>query len=342
MTMYDDERLVTLLREVDLPPTPPDRLTEVTRRARRGESRRASVLATVLAVVMVAGVMSALSLRNRSDVQELTVADAVRTTEAAGSARLTMQMTLSNSANNSLLPDGEFMTMSGLADFVNGRYVLKGTGNGQSMEMRIIGKDRWMRVPIPVSFGGVAGKPWLHSVETTSQGADAAFSSVDPTVVMKALATKGTVVSTKLVGDRTRTVLRLPAHAFGQPAGLVSAEANVTVETDSDSRVRLITSEIAVKEFGTVTLSMRYDDFGIEVDVQPPPADQVRESQSSGGTSSSTQGFSISPNSSPADRAKACERIKAMVEQMPVARTEQEKQQRALFDKAVAQACANG
>jgi hypothetical protein len=37
MTVHDDERLVTLLRDIDLPAAPVDRLGDVTRRARAAE-----------------------------------------------------------------------------------------------------------------------------------------------------------------------------------------------------------------------------------------------------------------------------------------------------------------
>ncbi|MBK5307747.1 MAG: hypothetical protein JJD92_13760 [Frankiaceae bacterium] len=340
MSMYGDDRVVTLLREMDLPPAPPDRLGQVTRRARRGESRRASALAGVMAVVLFAGVVSAVSLHNRSSSEVLTVAEAVNATQATGSARMTMRVTITNSPQPNVFKGGKVFDVTGLADFVHQRYVLTGTSAGQSIETRIIGKDRWTKIPTPVGFGDVGGKPWLHTVEKSSESAAGVFNDPDPRVLLEALTEQGTVVNTKQVGDRRQTVLRLPGGFFGSSSSAAGdADSQVTIDIDGAGRIRRMATQMTAAELGTLTMTLRYDDFGIEVDVQPPPADEVQEAPTSG-SSSSSQGFSLSPSSSPAERAKACERIKAMVQQMPVPNTEQEKAQRAMFDQAVAATCA--
>ncbi|MCW2571918.1 MAG: hypothetical protein JWO88_1976 [Frankiales bacterium] len=342
MTMYDDDRVVTLLREVDLPLSPPDRLGQVTRRARGLESRRMSALAGVMALVLAAGVVSALSVHNRSGTDQLTVAAAARATQDAGSARVTIRVTLAKSASP-LLPDGELLSMSGPVDFRQQKLAFKGSFSKAPIEMRAIGKDRWIKSPEALLPGGAPAKPWVHSVEVASKGA-ADFASMDPARLLDVLTSKGTVVSRTQDGDRTKTVLRLPLDAFRTAFGSSppTVSADVTVETDASGRIRKTTAETTLVGLGTSLMTISYDDFGIDVHVQPPPADQVQEASATTGSSGASQTFTLNGNSSPQDRKNACEQLKTVRAQMPAGQSEQEKKARELFDRAVAKACATG
>ena len=337
MTMYDEDRVVTLLREVDLPQAPADRLGQVTRRARRSESRHATALVAVMAVVLGAGVLSAVSLRDRGNSEVLTVAGAANATSAAGSARMTMEFEFdAKTQQQAGFPTGAYR-VSGPVDFVNKRAALKGTTLGQQVEIRIIGKDRWMKVPTPVGSGGIGGKPWLHSVESATDRGSALSDFPDPTEMLEQLKAEGTVLSTRQIDDGTRTVVRVPVE--NAPASFEGeTHADLTVDTDGDGRIRVMKSVTTLQEV-SVTMTLRFDDFGIDVDVQPPPADQVQESASSSSSGSQTFSGGVSSSASPEDRQRACETFKASRAQQPTPRTEQEKEQLKRFDEMVAQVC---
>jgi hypothetical protein len=349
MTMYDDSRVVTLLREIDPPFSPPDRLIEVRRRARREESRRATALACVMALVLAAGVVSVINLGGRGRTETHSVAGAANATAAAGSARVTFRAVVTK-ATQTAIPAGELMVLSGPVDFTHEKFVLKGTFNGVGgIEERGIGKDRWTKYDLSKSAGsGLAAellpnrKPWTHYTDNTPPADLAGFGNGDPTTLLTTLKSKGEVVSSSEVGDRTRTVLRLPADAFGVSFGSAphSSTVDTTVDSDSDGRIRLVTSETTAEGLGTIRVSVAYDDFGVGVEVQPPPTDEVQETPAVGSSGTSQQ-FSVGSSSSPADRKKACEMFKRIRAQQPAPQTDQEKVQRRLLDSSIAQICAN-
>jgi hypothetical protein len=278
---YDDDRVVTLLRDVDLPPAPPDRLGQVTQRARTRDTRHLSAVAAVMAVVLTAGVASAIALRGHSTTEQLTVAGAVQATQDTGSARITMHVDVTHSTNPSF-PNGRIFDITGLVDFHHNAFEMKGTFDGASMGMtstfeeRVIGRDHWRKESFNV--GSNSGKPWVHSMVTTSGGALADARTADPSQMLNLLTSKGTVLSRTTDGDGTKTVVRLPASELGSASpALKDARVDVTMESDSDGRIRVVTTAMDAAGLGTTVTSIRYDDFGIAVHVEPPPADQVEE-----------------------------------------------------------------
>jgi hypothetical protein len=341
MTMYDDSRVVTLLREIEPPMGPADRLLDVRRRARRSESRRASALAGVMAVVMTAGVVSAISLGGRGNTETLSVAGAANATAAAGSAMFSMEMTVTKSANPSLAV-GPLMTLKGPGRFDGSRFSLVGTFMKQPLELRGIGKDRWFKTVLPAGFGTSQQKPWTHSVETGKPSTTVLgdFNSADPTELLDVLKSKGETVSQVQVGDRTKTVLRLPADEFGGFGGAPGSQTEVTVLSDADGRIRVMTSVMDAAGLGTTRTTIRYDDFGIEFDVRPPPADQVQEQ--SDVTSSFSKDFTATIGSSSASTKQACEQVRSFLKSRPAPTNDQERQQQAQFDQTVAKICAKG
>jgi hypothetical protein len=332
MTMYDDNRVVTLLREIDPPLSPPDRLQDVRRRARRGESRRASALAGVMAVVLAAGVIAAVQLPGRGT-EVLTVAGAAQTTTDAGSARVTIHLDLVGlqaglpADVQTELPKS--MQMSGAVDFVHRRFVMRGSFSGEPFEQRGIGADRWDRTN--------DGR-WEHS---TDSGPGNDFDLIDPSRLLSKLTSGGETLSTSRKGDRTVFRLRVPSKLLFDGDGGDGA-IDVRVEADDDGRVRTLSTTVRQPSAGGFAITVTFDDFGIDVDVQPPPADQVTEAGDNGGSSGTSQEFSgtTGSSSSPEDRKKVCEQIKAFKAQQPAPKTEQERAQRAQFDQAIAQACA--
>lgn len=341
MTMYDNDRVVTLLRDIDVPAAPPDRLGQVSRRARAHETRRSSLVAGSMALVLVAGIVGAVSLHGRSNEQVLTVADAARTTQQAGSARLTLRLAIIRSTQAGL-PVGDLMTLSGPVDFRHQRYVLKGTFGHAPFEVRGIGKDEWTKADLTGSFAAIAGvgrplTPWTHSLRKASTSP---LETVDPTELLEVLTKQGTTLSTSSSGDHTITVLRLPEKALGSTVGGAAAkDVDVTVESDADGRIRLLSYDSVAAGIGT-RASLAYDDFGIDVNVSPPPADQVQESPAVTGGGVQTQ--TIPLTSSPADRQRACEAIRALIKQQPAPTDEQQKQAYARFKEIEQQACSPG
>jgi hypothetical protein len=298
MTMYDDDRVVTLLREVDLPLSPPDRLGQVTRRARGLESRRATALAGVMAVVLVAGVVSAINLGHRGSTEVLTVADAADATTAARTARVTMVISLSGAAA-AAVPGGNY-TLSGPVDFAHQRYSLKGRLAGTDFELRAIGKDRW------TTQLGIPGKKWLHMTDETQ--AAGSLDQLDPSQLLHVLKRRGRELSRKVVDGRTVFVLKVPAEVLNPTANPGTPDDVLTVAVDSEDRVRtLTTARDASGGDSSVSVKISYDDFGIDADVRPPPRVQVAElsdvTKQFGGSSSSGQ---ISTSSSQSMSPEAC------------------------------------
>ena len=134
-----------------------------------------------MAVVLVAGVVAALNLGNRNGTESLSVAGAAKATVDTGSARISMQVVVKGGQKTSVFPGGSVIDATGVADFVRGRYLLKGTSAGQSTETRVIGKDRWTKGSGLAGFGNLAGKPWMHSADS-SGGGDSVLSNPDPSV----------------------------------------------------------------------------------------------------------------------------------------------------------------
>jgi hypothetical protein len=327
MTMYDDSRVVTLLREIDPPLGPPDRLQEVRRRAHRQESRRTTALAGVLAVVLGAGVLSAFHFGDRGGTQILTVAGAADATAAARTARVTMRLTFAG-ADAAALGTGSY-TLSGPVDFEHQRFSLKGTLAGQGFELRGIGKDQW------TTQLGITGKKWTHS---TDDDRGRGFEQIDPARLLDLLTSKGEQVSRKVVGDRTVFVLRVPSDVLTPGAPTEGGPMEVTVAVDENGLVRTLET---TSESGTsveVKIFMSYDDFGIAVDVQPPPPGEVADiADLTEQFRSSTQQFSGAPSAE--QQKQACDMFKRVRQQQPAPQTAQEKAQRRQLDETMAQIC---
>lgn len=321
MTVYEDERVVTLLREVELPASPPDRVVSVSRRARAAESRRLSLLASAMSIVLVAGIVGAVSLHGRSNEQVLTVASAAKATIDTGSARVTLTIQIA----------GSTFTLHGPVDFAHSSYLLTGSFGGAPMEMRGIGRDRWTK------GGGLAfgGKPWVHSTESVPTQLS---STTQPVVLLQNLMEKGKQLSSHRDGDRTTLVLRVPE---GVLSGIAVQKdlVDVTVSVDEDDLIRRLSYRVS-DGGSTVRLTLAYDEFGIDVNVSPPPADQVQESGSLGGGVQTEEHFSTTTGSSPADKKRACDMIRAVLKQQPTPTNEQQKAAYEQFKKIEQQVCA--
>ena len=277
MSPYDDTRVITLLREVELPPAPPDRLTQVGRRARAQESQAMTGLAGLLAVVLVGAVLAVGSLRgDDAGRQVLTVAGAAQATTDAGSARITMRMTFEGLPVPDGMASSQQVALTGQLDFVRKAMVLRGSLAGQRVEIRAIGKDTWQRT------GGQPDAKWEHS---TTDASDDEFARLDPATLLSSLSAAGKTVSTTRKGDRTVFRLQVPSDFFAEAAPDTRL-MDVRVTVDADNLVRELSAIDDEPRGARITTAITFDDFGVEVDVQPPPADQVVEQTDVSGTHS--------------------------------------------------------
>lgn len=183
----NDDQVLALLRDVALPPDPADRLSGVRDRARRHRTQRTSAVATALAAVMVAGVVSAVTVDTTDDAVRLV--DVARTTEEAGSFRVVVDLdpgvdTLGGLAGGTVIRTyGDVDVARERAVYRTeivgpGGTVLGGAGMASALrsETRVIGDDVWVKQDLAAaipSLGGVTGaqreqldrlraKPWLH------------------------------------------------------------------------------------------------------------------------------------------------------------------------------------
>jgi hypothetical protein len=235
--------------EADIPDLPVDRRSP-------GRSWVALLSAGSL-VVLVAGALGVAHLRSQDRLEVLSVAEAAGATTATGSARMTFRVQTA--------PKVE-MVMSGVVDFARDRFALRGTFAGQETEVRGIGADQWSRTQQSTSLAS----PWIHMsrVDRPDQGIGAA----EPVRLLHELTSVGTELSRHRDGNRTVFVVRAPWTVLGaRDDGTV---ADIRVEVDRDGRIRQLRTDPGENR-GSVSIT--YDDFGVDVTVTPPPADEVSE-----------------------------------------------------------------
>ena len=129
------------------------------------------------------------------------------------------------------------------------------------------------------------------------------------------------------------------------PEGVLSGIADqtnlvdVTVSVDDGDLIRSESYQTAAAG-ASVRLTMRYDDFGIDVDVQPPPADQVQESPAVAPGGHVVQSVPLTGSTTPADKQRACDLLKSLEQKPPAGSAEQQKQQYQQFLDIARKACA--
>jgi hypothetical protein len=159
------------------------------------------------------------------------------------------------------------MVMSGVVDFAHERYELRGSFGGIETETRAIGADQWSRTQQTRD----TAKPWIHLTRVDEPGQG--IGATEPGRVLQELTAAGTELSRRRKGDRTILVVRAPRSILS--ARDDRAVADIRVEVDRDGRIRRLDMDWD-EDGGSVSVS--YDDFGVAVDVAPPPAAEVTES----------------------------------------------------------------
>lgn len=237
---------------------------------------------------------------------EAAVAEAATKTEEAGSARVTFAGTLTG------VPGGSF-TMKGEGEFAKKRgrmtFDLSGAGvPGGSMEMIFDGLVIYMKFPPQLAAELPGGKSWMKmDLEELGkeQGIDfdelMQFSQSDPTQSLQYLrgasddfekvgeeAVRG-VEATHYRGtiDLRKAAGALPDSArksFDRVIELTGAsEIPFDVWIDDEGLARRVKYDQALPasngQEASMALTMDFFDFGVEVDVEPPPENEVVDLQ---------------------------------------------------------------
>ena len=254
-----------------------------------------AVVAVLVATVLLAGVLSALT-----NDDEAVAGDPIALLSAApdslaeaGSARMKMTMSFGGGGFDVAM-GGE-----GLVDFVSGAGTFAMEVMGQSFEMRTDGETMWMNLP-DMGQGSSITSEWIAAPAEQFQpngvagGMDSATGMLD---ALRGVGGEPEVVGTEEIDGMEATHYRAvisveDAIAAAPEANRARAEAalqqfeamganDMPVDvwlTESGLPLRQIVTwagEVAGQE---MSMEMRVDfsDFGIAVEVEPPPADQVQ------------------------------------------------------------------
>jgi hypothetical protein len=201
-----------------------------------------------------------------------TLRTAVRTTLARGSQRVALRGSLDLAGQKvSVNGDGAFGRRGGTLRL---HLDLPGFGRATVDEL-VVGTGRWIRSPLLAS--SLHGKTWLRLAGTKVLGIDlGAFAGVTPTTALRVLRLNGKVSSlgTDTLSGISTTHYHLDLDVVRGGAHLTSADAWV----DGDDLVRRVKLDLAAATGGgkaQTALTIDYSDFGVAVNVAPPPASEV-------------------------------------------------------------------
>lgn len=265
----------------------------------RGD-RRVRTLSLATIALFLFGVVGAATVRPSSGEESRLVSAAAATTRT-GTARASIELVMSFGGNE-VVAEGE-----GLVDFAAERasMTMDMPAAGGTMRMIADGKLVYMQ---GATYQAIAqGKPWvamdtarmgtspLSGMSTSAGGADVLSS-------LRALQDKGVVRQVREVGtDEVRGVRTVKYEGEFDPEALVDSMSGATKEVrealrqvrmDSasmavwvgdDDLVRRMTSTFSLSMQGTeMNMSMTMDlfDFGIPVQIEVPPPDQVHRLES--------------------------------------------------------------
>lgn len=251
-------------------------------------------------------------------------------TARAGTARLQIRTQASAGEPGSSFSSD--LTVEGVVDFASGdRQIVTELPTGGTVESRSIGGTLYTR--LPEGTPGAQDQPWLK-IEVP-KGAGGALSGVDDAssglTLLRDAAGPVTEVGRERVRDADTVHYRAEVDLTKLPAPSPSASDSpdtgqllrqllgdeplpVDVWVDDQQRIRRLTlvlplgglaaattgssSQGAGQPGATSTATTEFYDFGVAVDVQPPPADEVREAPVGVPGSSSGSG-AAAPSPSP-------------------------------------------
>jgi hypothetical protein len=157
----------------------------------------------------------------------------------------------------------------------------------------VIGRDMWIRNPVISGMPGFPLKAWSH-VRSTS--ARLPFPGVDPATVFARLDHPG--VTLKLVGHQIVRGVATNEYAVSWPVPMttttnqfVGSEGPFDIWVDSSHLLRRLSATTVVRPqphgaspipATTNQFTLDFYNFGVPVDIEPPPADQVSDLPSPG------------------------------------------------------------
>jgi hypothetical protein len=233
------------------------------------------------------------------------VLDAVSTTESAGSASITVAVSITGTPKIGAAASGQPLDLSitgqGACSFAQrtGQFSVNVPATGRSsattIQFRQIGDDLYLSTPSLSTLDG--GKPWVHvSVSQYEQrqgqstGPAGALSTGDPTQVLQLLHQLGGSVTqvgaaqidgastTEYQGQidltGTTTGSTVVSQQFAQALGLQNIPVDVWV--DDAGRARQVETSFSVLGLA-IKAQERLGSFGTAVSVSAPAADQVAD-----------------------------------------------------------------
>ncbi|AGL20685.1 hypothetical protein [Actinoplanes sp. N902-109] len=187
---------------------------------------------------------------------------------------------------------GSTMSMSGVADGKTGDVQMTvdmgALGDGNSMEMRKVGTDMYMKLggELGKTLGGDSSKEWLHiDAAKLGEGSTFNFNSKDDPAGTKALLDAVTQVE-RVGGDGFKGTIDLtksPRYNKNKESlkalGAKATTIPFTAKKDSQGRLTELTMDMSSLGAGAAggTFTTKYHDFGTPVSVEAPPASQVQE-----------------------------------------------------------------
>lgn len=210
------------------------------------------------------GVIALLSVGCGGVEHEPNLATAIERTEATGSARIEIAAAGTQ--------DGEKIQMSctGAADYVHKRFRLACDFEG-AWEIVVIGHTAYTRSEDGAFLG--FGDRWLKSPDEDVNALQDFFSPERLLTLLRAASRQTERIGEEEVRGEPTVRYRLTVNC--SEAELISCPGKTTpvdVWIDGDGLVRRI-----FVEDGGVAGTIEFFDFGLEVDIEPPPADQVAD-----------------------------------------------------------------
>jgi len=246
----------------------------------------------------------------------LTASGIARTTTAAGTARLELREPLA--ANPTAGTPARVDVATGEIDLAHARGAVQGDTPGVgAYEIRWIGRHTYVHSPmLSTPHGAQSSRSWIES----GPGTDDAVSvdpltgflfTADPLAVFRSSAARVVTIGHETVRGVATTHVRMTLDLAALTARLRSqgytvddpgrATEPADLWVDAQGRLRRMTS-LGRSGGATGTITLELFDYGVRVDVQPPPADQIvhgQSSSSSGSSSASSSATSSTTSSRP-------------------------------------------
>ncbi|MGO8859218.1 MAG: hypothetical protein ACLQRH_00390 [Acidimicrobiales bacterium] len=274
---------------------------------------RTLALVGALCVVVVVGVVVAVSQLGSSNTPTLSPPSAVLkaavTTQGLRTARVSMTEKLTPAQGSPVTVTG-----NGSVDFSTRTSTFRMAVSGQYISVVSTGGNAYMSIPQVAQV--FPGKHWVSvPVGNTISAAGGALSGGDPTQMLQFLASQGNVVTS--IGSSTvdgvavqvydvlinNAEAELQLERSGLPPSVVTAGVQFLKSTgaiaykvyvDSDNQMREMDFSMAVPGAAgnSVSVQMAFSDFGESIVVSPPPASEVITLQQFLGSAAAAQSAS--------------------------------------------------